>query len=424
MKNFVFISPNFPYTYYRFVSALKRNGFRVLGVGDTPYNELHPELKKDLTEYYGCWGMDNFDNEIAAIRYFENKYGHIDYLESNNEYWLRKDARLRDMFYISTGIQGDLINTYQYKSQMKEKYIQAGAHVANWIIVESREQVEEFAKKYGYPLFIKPDIGVGAAGDFKIKNSADLDRFFNEKAENVPYICEQFISGNIVSFDGITDSNANVIFCASNHFPPSISDIVEEHKDVFYYCGPNVDKDLEEIGRKVIKAFEVKNRFFHLEFFRVDQDVPGVAKKGEIVALETNMRPAGGYTPDLINYALGVNCYQIYADSIAFNENRQDMTHEKYFAACASRRDENEYFYSDQRILEVFKGSVVASGRYPEVFSGAMGNRYFMARFINEHDMEVFWEFVSRKKGQGPDTIKTEKKTDNTPICDRHVDGA
>lgn len=424
MKNFVFISPNFPYTYYRFVSALKKNGFRVLGVGDTPYNDLHPELKRDLTEYYGCWGMDNFDNEVAAIRFFENKYGHIDYLESNNEYWLRKDARLRDMFYISTGVQGETINTYQYKSKMKEKYIKAGANVANWIIVEDYDQVKEFVKKYGYPIFIKPDIGVGAAGDFKIKNDGDLKAFFDKKLADVPYICEQFISGQIISFDGVSNSKGDVIFCASNHFPPSISDIVQQKKDVFYYCGPTVDKDLEEIGRKVIKAFEVKNRFFHLEFFRLDKDCPGVAKKGEIVALETNMRPAGGYTPDLINYALSINCYQIYADSMAFDENRQDMSHEKYFAACASRRDENEYEYNDDQILEMFKPSIVYWGRYPEVFSGAMGNRFFMARFINEHDMEVFRECVERKKGGPIKVLKTEKKTSSEPIADRHIDAA
>lgn len=423
MKNFVFISPHFPYTYYRFVIALKRNGFRVLGIGDSPYADLHPELKEALTEYYGCWDMDNFNNEIEAVRYFENKYGHIDYLESNNEYWLNRDAQLREMFYISTGVQGDQINTYQYKSKMKERYARAGAKVANWIIVENIEQVKAFGAKYGYPIFIKPDIGVGAYGDFKINSESDVDRFFIEKQPGVPYICEQFISGNIISFDGVCDSKSNVIFCASNHFPPSISDIVKNKSDVFYYCGPKVDEDLEEIGRKVIKAFEVKNRFFHLEFFRADRDILDVAKKGEIVALETNMRPAGGYTPDLINYALSVNCYQIYADSMAFDENRQDMTHEKYFAACASRRDENEYEYSDDRILEVFKGSVVASGRYPEVFSGAMGNRYFMARFINEHDMEVFREFVDRKKGQVK-TLKTEKATDKSPIADRHEDAA
>ena len=48
--NFVFISPNFPLNYYNFVVALKRNGVNVLGIGDTPYNNLCQELKDNLTE--------------------------------------------------------------------------------------------------------------------------------------------------------------------------------------------------------------------------------------------------------------------------------------------------------------------------------------------------------------------------------------
>ena len=79
MQNFVFISPHFPDSFYRFVVALKNNGFRVLGVGDAPYDSLPYELKSALTEYYLCNDMDNFDNEVRAVQYFQDKYGHIDY---------------------------------------------------------------------------------------------------------------------------------------------------------------------------------------------------------------------------------------------------------------------------------------------------------------------------------------------------------
>ena len=398
MKNFVFISPHFPNTYHRFVSALKKNGFRVLGIGDAPHHELSEELRNALTEYYCCPDMDNFDNETRAVSYFQDKYGHIDYLESNNEYWLEKDAMLRERFGISTGVQGDEIKVFQHKSMMKDRYIQAGCPVAKYCIVESFEQLEKFAKEVGYPIFIKPNVGVGAAGDFKIKNVDDLHAFFENKMPGVEYICEQFITGNITSFDGVANSKSEVIFCTSNVFPPSIADVVQEHKDVFYYTVPQVSKDLEEIGRKVIKAFGVKNRFFHLEFFRLTEDVKGVAKKGEIAALETNMRPAGGYTPDLINFANSVDCYQIYADCMAFDENRQKMDFEKYFAACASRRDLYQYEHSDDEVINKYRNCLCAHGRYPLVFPGAMGNRYFMARFKTMEEMREFEQFVEQRK--------------------------
>lgn len=34
MKNFIFISPNFPTNYWKFCAELKKNGMNVLGIGD------------------------------------------------------------------------------------------------------------------------------------------------------------------------------------------------------------------------------------------------------------------------------------------------------------------------------------------------------------------------------------------------------
>ena len=49
--NFVFISPNFPHTYWQFCDRLHRNGINVLGIGDSPYDSLEAPLKAALTEY-------------------------------------------------------------------------------------------------------------------------------------------------------------------------------------------------------------------------------------------------------------------------------------------------------------------------------------------------------------------------------------
>ena len=397
MKNFVFISPHFPDSFYRFVVALKKNGLRVLGIGDQPYDSLNPELKNALTEYYLCYDMDNIDNQIKAVKYFEDKYGHIDYLESNNEYWLDKDARLREIFGITTGPIGQEIDFYNHKSLMKKGYEKAGAKTAQWILISTKEALEEFIKKVDYPVFIKPDHGVGAEDTYKIEKPADIDSFFEKCDKNVTYICEQFVSGNIISFDGICDSKSNVVFCASNFFPPSIADIVHEQKDVFYFTYPYPPKDLEEIGRKVIKAFGVKQRFFHLEFFRLTAPAKGLGNVGDIVPLETNMRPAGGYTPDLINFANSSNVYQIYADVIAFDENRQKDEFEHNYAAVASRRDGFAYLHSDDDVLQHYKNAICHHGRYAKIFSDAMGDRFFMAKFKDMKGVEEFRDYVEAR---------------------------
>ena len=225
-----------------------------------------------------------------------------------------------------------------------------------------------------------------------------MDEFFNKKESWITYICEQYVTGNIVSFDGICDEDSNVVFCASNVFPPSVADVVKEGKDLFYYTVKEVPEDLKEIGQRVVKAFNVKKRFFHLEFFKLTKDVPNVGKVNDIVALETNMRPAGGYTPDLINFSQSANCYQIYADVMAFNENRQDLNMDKYFAACASRRDWVNYANDDGAVLEKYRNNVCHFGRYPDVLSSAMGNRFFMAKFDTLEEVEVFQQFCEARR--------------------------
>lgn len=92
MKNFVFISPNFPTNYWQFCKELKNNGLNVIGIGDQPYNELSWDLKNSLNEYYKVSSLENEDEVYRAVAFFIHKYGRIDWLESNNEYWLERDA--------------------------------------------------------------------------------------------------------------------------------------------------------------------------------------------------------------------------------------------------------------------------------------------------------------------------------------------
>ena len=109
------------------------------------------------------------------------------------------------------------------------------------------------------------------------------------------------------------------------------------------------------------------------------------------------MRPAGGYTPDLINFANSNNVYQIYADVMAFDENRQKDEYEHYYAPVASRRDEFSYLHSDEELLNKYKNQICHHGRYAPVFSGAMGDRFFMAKFKTLEEVEEFREFAEAR---------------------------
>lgn len=396
MKNFIFISPHFPSSYWHFCLALKNNGFNVLGIGDAPYNDIPEECKYALTEYYCCSGMEKYDNLKKAVTYFKNKYGHIDYLESNNEFWLETDAKLRTDFNIQNGPKVDFINRYKSKSLQKQYYEKAGLKCARYHLVDNLENTKKFIELVGYPVFVKPDNGVGAQDTYKIANEADLTDFFEKKVEDKIYIMEEYIDGLIVSFDGVTNSKSEPIFYTSNVFTVDNAEIVNGELDDMYYCVPmdKVPEDLVEAGTKALKSFETKNRFFHLEFFRLKKDHPYLGKVGTIVPLEVNMRPAGGYTPDLINFANSVNCYNIYAYSIAYDENREPYKFETYYAVACSRRKSAKYTHTLDEILQKYKNYVCYYGEYPEVLRDDMGDSFVFAKFKTLEEVNEFDKFV------------------------------
>jgi len=393
MKNFIFISPNFPTNYWKFCRELKNNGLNVLGIGDQPYDELLPELKESLTEYFKVSNMENYDEVYRAVAFFTWKYGRIDWLESNNEYWLERDAALRTDFNINTGFHTEDIPRIKYKSKMKEYYTKAGIPVARYYLVEDWDGCMNFINEVGYPVITKPDNGVGASDTHKISCEADLAHFFATKIPNTQYIMEEFIHAEVNSYDAIIDSNGVPMFETGNVTPNSIMDVVNNNDNSLFYIVKDLPDDVRNAGRATIASFGVKSRFVHFEFFRLTQDQEGMGKKGDVVALEVNMRPCGGYTPDMINFANSTDVYKIWADMIAFDQSTLSAG-QHYFCGFAGLRDGKNFVLSHEDIMNKYGYNMKMVGRIPDALSGAMGNRMYLANFDTVEELNQFYTDV------------------------------
>lgn len=395
--NFIFVSPHFPRTYWNFCDRLHRNGVNVLGIGDAPFDEIPGELKQCLTEYYRVNNLGNYDEMLRAVAYFTFHYGKIDWIESNNEYWLEMDAQLRTDFNITTGAQNDFIERIKYKSKMKESYIAAGVPVARHHMVSTQAAARAFIKEVGYPVIVKPDNGCGAEATYKIKNFSDLKKFYAEP-HNVQYIMEEYIDGTIVSFDGVADSHCIPLFYTSNVFPTPMLDIVSQQGDLSYWTQKTVPAALKDVGFRTIKAFGAKSRFFHCEFFQLNADKSGLGKKGDYVALEVNMRPAGGYTPDMINFANSVDCYQIWADMVCYDEVRNaEMDGQKYFCVYAGRRDCHQYKHTHTQIMTKYGSRMRMAERIPQALRLDMGDQMYTAVVRSTAERDAFIRYVQEK---------------------------
>ena len=396
--NFIFVSPQFPHTYWEFCHRLKQNGVTVLGIGDTPYESLSNELRGSLDDWYYVPNMEDYDRMYRAVAFLASKWGRIDWIESNNEYWLAQDARLRTDFNVRTGIQTDHIDAIKEKSEMKRYYALAGVPSARQIKAsEGEEAVRAFAGKTGYPIFAKPDIGVGANGTYKIDDSNALSAFFRDEKEWRHYVVEEFVSGDIASYDAIVGQGGEPLFESMTMWPPSVADIVKQHLDLSYYVSPVMPEQLRERGRATVKAFGVFNRFVHLEFFVLGADRPGLGRKGDYVGLEVNMRPAGGYTPDMINFSHSIDVYKIWADMVAFGKSSVQPG-EQYYCAFASRRDEHRYRHTHEEILSRYGKDMVMCERMQGIMVSAMGEQMYTVRLKTYDEMTEFDRFVHERE--------------------------
>lgn len=397
MKNFIFISPNFPTNYWMFCRELKKNGLNVLGIGDQPYDELSSNVKENLNEYYKVSDLENDDEVYRAVAFLIFKHGRIDWLESNNEYWLERDAKLRTDFNIRTGFHANDIPNIKFKSRMKEFFKKAGIPVAPFHVVDTEENCLRFAHEVGYPIVAKPDNGVGAMQTFKLTNDQELREFFIMKWPETVYIMEQFVNGEVNSYDAILDSSGEPMFETGNVTPMSIMDIVNNQDNSIFYILKKLPDDTRRAGRAVAKAFDVRSRFVHFEFFRLNQDQKNLGKKGDLVALEVNMRPSGGVTPDMIDFAYDTDVYKIWADMIAFDRTTMPVGKGAY-CAFAGRRDGKDFVMTHQNIMEKYKDNMKLVERLPEVLSSAMGNQLYVATFSSQKKMDEFYTDILKCK--------------------------
>ena len=394
--NLIFISPHFPESYWQFCAGARANGINVLGIADTPWENLPEWLRNNLTDYYKVNNLEDYSEMYRAVAWFAHKYGRIDWIESNNEYWLEQDARLRTDFNVCTGIKTDHIAAIKNKSEMKKYYRKGGIPTARQIkCSEGPAKVKAFTAKTGWPVIAKPDNGVGATGTYKLNSEEELERWFAEHRDNYRrFVIEEFITGLLVSYDAIFNDKMEPIFENNSVFPTPVMDILHGNLDMCYWTNKTVPPALAEIGRRTVKAFGIRNRFVHLEFFQLDRDRDGLGKKGDYVGLEVNMRPPGGFTPDMMNFAHSTDVFQIWADMVAFGERRKPYDENNY-CAYVGRRDSHVYKHSHADVMARWGGQITMCARMSAALADDLGDQVYIARLPEREDIDAYFEYLT-----------------------------
>ena len=385
--NYIVISPYYPQNFQQFTIELANQGINVLGIGQEPYDQLDQPLKDALTEYFRVENLENLDEVKRAVAFLFYKHGPIDRIESHNEYWLEQDAQLREQFNVFGAKPKDLKKT-KFKSEMKKLFKKAGVPVVPGQVVKTISGVDLAVNKLGLPLIAKPDNGVGAAATFKLETKEDVEHFKSEWDQETVYFFEKFVqSGEICTFDGLVDKDGNIVFSTTFDYAHTPLDLMIYKMDNSYYVLKDMDPKLRAYGEAIVKVFGMKERFFHIEFFRDGDDY---------VAIEYNNRPAGGFTIDVYNYAHSIDLYKGYA-SIVAGEPFPATHMEPQFCLATSRRASTNYAYAEADLLEKYRDNFKVKKDMPAAFAELQGDYLYMLTTPSRDQMEQMIEDFAKK---------------------------
>ena len=385
--NYLLISPNFPKSQEYFAKRLSEKGITVLGIGTESYDELSPRLQEVITEYFKVNNLEDYNEVLKAVAFLTYKHGKIDRVESNNEYWLELDAKIREDFNID-GVKPSQLLLTKYKSRMKDVFRKAGARVVEGLSISNKEELAPTIETLGLPVIAKPDNGVGANNTIKLLSKEDVEIFENQWNQDVVYFIESYVDNGILcTYDGLIDSKGEVVFDTSFYYTKPTLDLLNDSLDYGNIISREIDPKLKEYGRNIVKEFGMKERFFHIEFFKLPNN--------DYIALEYNNRIAGGYTVDLYNHTYECDLFEMYADVVVGNSPKKVKNN--YNGVALSRRDKYTYKYTNEDIYNRYSKELRLIDRVPEVFATAMGEWMYILVDENMENISEMMTYIHEK---------------------------
>jgi len=208
---------------------------------------------------------------------------------------------------------------------------------------------------------------------------------------------EEFIEGDLWTFDGIVDYNGKVVFYDTMKYNCGVMETVTRNLTLAYTLMREVPPQLREFGIKAAEAFHMHAQFFHLEFFFRRKD-------NLFYALEANLRPPGGYTLDMMNYAFDRDMFDEWANVVytgKLPEKEGAAKEPKYYCCYVSRKNSYSYKHSHDEIMTKYGPSganILKSYRpMPIIFSKVMGDYFYTYRVTTLEEATAIQELIEAK---------------------------
>ena len=254
----------------------------------------HVQTYSPFFKTIGLENYDNFEEKIKAMKIIEN-YDTICNIVALSEFDLEDAAKCREFFKI----QGQSVRSataFRNKLIMKEFVAEADIPITKYSNTKTIDQIITFGKVNGFPIIVKPIDGGGSVNTCKFDNEKDI-RNQLESNSDTNYLCEVFVSGDMIHCDGIYENGEIKLLSISEYIGNCLS----------YQVGKALASyQLEKCSRKWRKGERMLKRVlaalpcpqimgFHAEFF--------VTEDGELVFCEIASRLGGVRVIDSVEFS-------------------------------------------------------------------------------------------------------------------------
>jgi biotin carboxylase len=256
--------------------------------------------------------------------------------------------------------------------------------VARGAVVSTSQEACLLAGELGYPVFLKPNEGVGAGGAFRVDDPDRLAAVFPELRDE--YLLEEYVEAPIVTYDGLTDAEGAVRFENTLIYGEGLTEYAQG-LDTFFYVGRAIPETLRAIGRRLVERFDIRRKFFHFEFFRLN---------GDYVPIEINCRPPGGAIIDMMNYSIDGDLYRAWVRML-LNRPLDLPDAKSHYVAYVGRKDK-PHALGHEDLVARLGPRLVESAENPPLYWEVMGARRYIYRCPEEAEILAL-AAAARKEG-------------------------
>ncbi len=108
------------------------------------------------------------------------------------------------------------------------------------------------------------------------------------------------------------------------------------------------------------------------------------------------MRPPGGMTTDMFNYANDIDIYKEWANVIVHNNFSSDYSR-KYHCCYIGRKFKRSYLYPHEQVLNTFRDKIVHHENISGVFASALGDYGYLVRSPDLEEIYAMADYIQKQ---------------------------